>query len=337
MSANGYGLGIPVTRLTPWYPGQLGIPGSDNSLGIRVASGGIVLYVDDSHANANDSNDGTNPDGPKATIQSAISSTFLVENSVIVVGGGATLTESAIIANSSPEQCTIIGVGNEQWGPSWTSAAAAENALTIRQSGWTIANIRFHPHTAAAGILLEHDGGVTTNSDRTRIINCDFDAMWSGLYGIHSTGSPDQVFVEGCRFHEFDSGGAANNAAAIYLGLTPFASPYLWVIRNNVFQDNDRHIAQVDALRGGNGCLIEGNRFMAPVNNANGTATYLDMRGGTLGLNTVVGNFFGGDYSNTGGYWANAAAPGSWVGNVAEDVAEAEVADNGWTIAPPAA
>jgi hypothetical protein len=63
----------------------------------------------------------------------------------------------------------------------------------------------------------------------------------------------------------------------------------------------------------------------------------LDLRGGSRGENIVTKNTFCGDYSNTGGYWANAANPGNWVGNRAEDVAEAETADNGWTIAPPAA
>jgi len=64
---------------------------------------------------------------------------------------------------------------------------------------------------------------------------------------------------------------------------------------------------------------------------------YLDLRAGTIGMNTVNGNIFPGDYSNTGGYWANAANPGNWVGNIAEDVAEFEVADNGFTVLPPAA
>ena len=63
----------------------------------------------------------------------------------------------------------------------------------------------------------------------------------------------------------------------------------------------------------------------------------LDLRGGSQGENIVVGNSFSGDYSNTGGYYANAANPGNWVGNVAEDVLEAEVADNGFTVAVPAA
>jgi len=63
----------------------------------------------------------------------------------------------------------------------------------------------------------------------------------------------------------------------------------------------------------------------------------LDLRGGSQGKNIVVGNHFCGDYSNTGGYYANAASPGNWTGNFAEDVAEAEVGDNSLTIAAPAA
>jgi len=67
------------------------------------------------------------------------------------------------------------------------------------------------------------------------------------------------------------------------------------------------------------------------------TTTYINLGTGSFGYNQVVGNYFDGDYSNTGGYYANAANPGMWVGNIAEDVAEAEVADNGFTILPPAA
>jgi len=63
----------------------------------------------------------------------------------------------------------------------------------------------------------------------------------------------------------------------------------------------------------------------------------LDLRAGTRGENVVSGNAFGNlDYSNVGGLWPNAANPGGWAGNTSEDVAEAEVGDNGLTIAPPA-
>ena len=321
-----------VERLKPWYPGQLGVAGSDNSLGIRKTSVGIVLYVDDSHARANDDNDGTDSEDPKETIQSAISSAFLVENSLIVIGGGATLAESAIIPNTAPEQCTIMGFGNEQWGPTWTSGAAGEDALTIRQAGWTIANIRFNPPSAAAAIMLEHDAA-TTVSDRTRIINCDFDGVWSGRFGISMNGAPDQVFVLGNRFHELSN---ANQASfAIHVAATAHANPYMWVVEGNKFFENDNNIGQVVAAdRSFNVSLFKDNVFTQGV--LNPTAIHLDLRGGSRGENTVIGNYFGGDYSEAGGYYAHAANPGNWVGNSAEDVAAAQVADNSWTIAPPA-
>lgn len=320
-----------VTRLKPWFPGQLGVAGSDNSLGLRTTPLGIVLYVDDSHPRANTTNDGTDPEDPKSTIQSAIDSPFLVENSLIVVGGAATLTESAVIAATRPEQCTIMGFGNEQWGPTWTSAAAGEDALTIRQSGWTIMNIRFNPPSAAAGILLEHDG-VATSSDRTRILNCDFDGLWAGRFGISMNGAPDQVFVKDCRFHELTNAGQAS--FAIHVAATAFANPYLWVVERNKFFENDNNIGQVVAAdRSFNVSLFKDNVFTQGV--LNPTAIHLDLRGGSRGENTVVGNFFGGDYSNVGGYWAHAATPGSWVGNIAEDMLEAEVGSNGFTIAVP--
>lgn len=327
-----FNVNLPVLRAIPWYPGQLGIPGSDNSLGLRNTPVGIVLYVDDSHANANDNNDGTNPGAPKATVQSAISSPFLVENSVIVIGAGATLTESAVIANARPEQCTIIGSGNEQWGPSWTSGAADEDALTIRAPGWTIANIRFNPPAEAAAIMLEHDGA-DTFSDRTQILDCDFDGLWVGRFGISMNGSPDQVFVKGCRFHELNNGGQAS--FAIHVAATVWANPYLWVIEGNQFFENDNNIGQVVAAdRSFNASLFKDNVFTQGV--LNPTAIHLDLRGGSRGENTVIANYFGGDYSNAGGYYAHAVNPGNWVGNSAQDVAEAAVADNGWTIAPPA-
>lgn len=321
-----------VTRQKPWFPGQLGVAGSDNSLGLRTTPVGIVLYVDDSHPRANDDNDGTDPEDPKETVQGAISSQYIVENSLIIVGGATTLTESAIIPNSAPEQCTIMGFGNEQWGPTWTSGAADEDALTIRQAGWTIANIRFNPPSAAAAIQLDHDAASTV-SDRTRILNCDFDGLWAGRYGISFNGGPDQVFVKDCRFHELSNGGQAS--FAIYVAVTTHANPYLWVIERNQFFENDNNIGQVVAAdRSFNVSLFKDNVFTQGV--LNPTAIHLDLRGGSQGENTVIGNFFGGDYSQAGGYYANAANPGSWVGNVAEDMLAAQVADNGFTVAVPA-
>ena len=161
----------PILKLPPWFQSQMGVQGADSPEGLREHPDAIVLYVDSGHLMATDNNDGTNPLYPKATVQSAVSSSLLTPYSEIRVSGAVSLFQGNIFG---------------------------------------------------AGVLIA-------------------------------------------------------------------------------------------------------------------TLLKLDLRGGSQGHNIVTGNVFGGDYSNTGGYYGNAANPDMWVGNVAEDVAEAEVGDNGWTIGPPAA
>ena len=63
---------LPMTRLKPFYPGQIGIRGSDDLRGVRTSAKGVVLYVDSSHGAANDDNRGTDPEAPLATLQEAV-------------------------------------------------------------------------------------------------------------------------------------------------------------------------------------------------------------------------------------------------------------------------
>jgi len=66
------GFSMPIQKFPEFFGGQSGVPGSDTPLGLRTAPQGLVYYVDASHGDASDNNDGTNPNEPKATIQSAI-------------------------------------------------------------------------------------------------------------------------------------------------------------------------------------------------------------------------------------------------------------------------
>jgi len=316
----------------------MGVPGSDVQRGLRWESCGIVLYVDNNHPGATVVGDGTNPEYPLTTIQEAVNTLIAhatamaisLEGSVIVVAAEATIAETVIIPATAPANCVIMGSGNQEWGPTWTSAAAAANALTIRRPGWTVTGFRFIVPSAAAAICLDHDGA-TTASDRTRIVGNDFDGLWAGRYGVYYNGGPDQVFVSGNRFHELNNAGQAS--FAIYIANTGWANPYLWAIEGNYFFENDNNIGQPADDRSFNVSLFKDNVFTQGV--LNPTAIQLDLRGGSRGENTVMSNFFGGDYSNTGGYYAHAVNPGSWVGNIAEDLAEPEVADNGFTVAVP--
>lgn len=63
----------PLTRLNPWYPGQMGVPGAWTDTGVRTHPTGTVFYVDPNYPGASDQRDGTDPTDPLATIAAAVS------------------------------------------------------------------------------------------------------------------------------------------------------------------------------------------------------------------------------------------------------------------------
>lgn len=320
---SGYG---PITKLRPFYGGQFGVPGSEPPQGIRYSAAGNVLYVDANHGDRNDNNDGTDPMAPKATIQSAVSSPYLTAGSWIVVAPG-TYTESVTIPITAASYCTLIGVSANHFWPSVVAAAAATDAITLSARGWTIKNLRVTGHSASAGIRLYEYADPGYQGAETLIDNVFFDGAWRALYGLEFEGAPGMVTVQNCRFSEHRTG--ANLSRAVVETATPRQNAYECLFQNNVFFENEGHVD------GGFGVtLFQGNVFMQ--GSLIPAVISLDLRGGTVGENMVVGNVFGGDYSNAGGYYANAANPGAWVGNFAEDLAAAQVGDNGLTIAPPA-
>ncbi len=332
---------LPQVRLQPWYPGQLGVSGSDVPRGLRWAPEGIVLYVDENHNGATADNDGTDPENPINSIQTAITrltafATAMatsLEGSVIVVAGEATIAESVIINPTAPANCKIVGVGSGIDQPSWTAAAAAGTALTLRQSGWTVEGFRFETGAAGTAIQLEWIPGSSYVANRTVIQGNWFDGIWAGLYGINLVGAPYDVRIVGNEFREYRRNDST--AHAIITTDSAEANPYMCVVTDNLFWENENHVGSLNNTRGFNLSVFARNTFHEGVLI---TATrMLDLRGGSRGENIVTQNTFCGDYSNTGGYWANAANPGNWTGNYAEDVIEAEVGDNSLTIAPPAA
>lgn len=332
---------LPQIRLSPWYQGQSGVSGSDVQRGLRWEPAGIVLYVDENHPGAHSVGDGTNPEEPLDSIQTAISNltafatsmSISLEGSVIVVASEATIAESVIIPPTAPANCTILGAGNGIDAPSWTAAAAAGTALTIRQSGWTVEGFKFAPGAAGTSIKLEWVPGSSYIGNRTVIRNNHFDGGWQGLYGINLSGAPYDTVIESNWFREYRR--ADTTAFAIIVTDSSEANPYMNIVRGNIFQDNENHVGSLGDNKSFNFSIFKDNIFHDGVLIA--ATRILDLRGGSQGENIVAGNIFPGDYSNTGGYYANAANPGHWVGNIAEDVAEAEVGDNGWTIAAPAA
>jgi len=325
--------------------GQWGIPGT--SADAYVGEGGKLFFIGRQSTRdvaASDLHDGTDPREPLATLQGLIDRTaaiaagtgtrqpYLRAHDTVYIA--ADISESVVTGDTTdmPEGVSIIGIGNDQWVPQWSTDVAANPCLTLRAFGWTVANIQFNPGASSSGIRAEWVPGSSYNGSRLTIRDCVFDGAWTGFYGIDLVGASYDVKVDGCTFRELR---AAGEAFGIIVTNTAEADPYMCEITNNLFWENENHVGSIDALRGFNLSLFKGNVFHEGVLIA--ATSKLDLRGGTRGKNIVTQNVFCGDYSNAGGYYANAGAPGNWVGNICEDVAEAEVADNGFSVAVPAA
>jgi len=252
---------------------------------------------------------------------------------VIVVANEATIAESVIIPPTAPANCTLLGASSSRNAPKWTAATAAGTALTMQQEGWVIEGFQFDAGAGGTAILMQWVPGSGYVANRCVIRNNHFNGAWAGLYGINLSGAPYDTWIIDNEFREYRR--ADTTAHAIITTDSSEANAYMCVIQGNIFWENENHIGSISNDRGFNNSIFTGNIFSPGVLIA--ATRMLDLRGGTRGENIVTGNVFKGDYSNTGGYWANAANPGMWNGNMAEDILEPEVADNSWTIAPPAA
>jgi len=326
---------FPLLRQRPWYPGQMGVPGSDVERGLRSQAGGVVLFVDPGHVNASATADGTDPENPLSTLQAAVTQlqTWMalgldVAYSTIIVSGS--LSESVVTGDYTemPSYCTIKGIGASHYAISWDSGLATDPCLDLRCVGWRVEGFRFLAPTTDACIVLRHtDTGANDIAIRTIINDCLFDGLTTGLYGIETHGCYD-VWITNCTFQLFNN--VANDATGLITGTTPLAIPYRNHVVNCKFWDSDN-----GAIFPCNGSEIVDSMFQS-VGYAYAMVQTLNTSivANPGDDNVVHRNTFTGDYSIAGGYRAGAAD--SWVGNWAEDVAEAEVGDNGITIARPA-
>lgn len=318
-----------IVKLPAFFPPVMGFR-DDYYYGLRTGTRNACYWVD---ADVGvDDNIGTNPDFPKLTIQDAITDLRAVDDGAQIFCRGD-FTETVIVPPTAPQNCQIIGLGDGLDLPTWQATAANGVALTIRQSGWKVEGFRFTPGALGTSIRLEWIPGSSFVANRTMIANNHFDGLWQGLYGIQLWGAPFDVWIINNEFREYRNGAAG--AFAIVVMDSATANPFMNVIRNNLFWENENHIGSVADDRSFNLSVFKHNTFHDGVLIA--ATRILDLRGGSRGENIVTENTFSGDYSNAGGYWANAANPGNWVGNFCEDVAELEVADNGVSVLPPAA
>ena len=246
---------MPVTRATPWYPGQLGIRGSDNSLGLRTTPQGLVWYVDGSHPLANDLSDGTNPAEPLATIQAAITKNnatldwaatppYFGQNWIIVAAGD--YDENL----TPPFYCKVIGLG-QATGNTNDQCVNVEPAAGSALAGTGLAahfyNIRFTALTAVPIIdfdvmnscifeecaIVDGNPGLatvgidTTDANSSVIVRCRFVGNTNPMtIGIRSTGDFFSCQVLECQIAAVTTGIDLSGAALV--GNAVIAHNMIW-------------------------------------------------------------------------------------------------------------
>lgn len=145
---------LPMEKWPPFYSGQLGVPGSTTPLGHRLGTVGIVYYVDKTHPDASDDNDGTDPMAPKATIASAIAASNATINWALY--GGTKPYNWIYVApgvyaealTALPHYCHVVGTGVLGTDGASEIHPAAGAALAGTQINGRWSNVWFECETA---------------------------------------------------------------------------------------------------------------------------------------------------------------------------------------------
>lgn len=315
------------------------------ALAFAEAGGGLVgpagkkLYADSVNGN-DDNNDGLSIFEAKETIQACVD--LAEDYDTIYIDGrfDEDVTTPAWASGAGAEDVKIIGmnggIGRYPNKPEWRSSNNSTGIpLIMRSVGWSIENIKFRVPTTNVAIKLRYrvtDADVYDASSPNlaaccRIKNCWFYGAGTGLMGINLLGAPYCTLIEGNYFELMVN---AAGSKCITCTESSMASPFRTMILGNVFNECE---GMIDfAAKGANASIVAGNILQG--SSHGGYSGQKCNMGAGGNDNTVVGNYFGGDFSITGGY--RAGSGDMWIGgNWAEDIDENEVSANGHVIAVP--
>jgi len=175
---------MPLMRLNPWYPGQIGVPGAWTETGIRMHCTGAVFYVDPNHADANDQRDGTDPTSPLATVATALTKCQAYRGDVIAIMANdywdygqqsdynTPVTESVTVTVPGVR---IVGVSaSASLGVYWRPATADGTCITVQAIDVLIEGIAFLGRGGGTGIFgIWDDYG---EGDNLTVRHCMFDS-----------------------------------------------------------------------------------------------------------------------------------------------------------------
>jgi len=240
MQRTGFSIPLPILKFPEFYGGQMGVPGSDTALGLRYAPQGLVYYVDASHGDASDNNDGTDPNEPFATIQAAITaSNALIDWAATPVyeGFNVIIVSPGVYAeNLTPLYYgAIIGLGLATGGDICVHVLPATgSALAGTGLGLHLYNIRFGCNTAVpvldfgvmnsciieSCMITDENPGLatvgidTTDAGGSQILNTRFTYNTSPIpIGIRSTGAFFDCYIRNCDIRASTTGIDLSGAA----------------------------------------------------------------------------------------------------------------------------
>jgi len=306
-----------LTRFKTLMPGQLGVPGTDNTTGLRIGTNGVIFYVDPNAAGVSDQRDGTDPEGPLATVTKALTLCRAYQNDTIIVApssywtyadtsvGRATPVREEVIV-STPGVRIVGLMPSASLGVPWLVTQNGGVAITVNAASVLIEGFNFWEDTYTTPIAIDaYWSGVTSYGDNVTIRNNFFG---DGLdHGIRLDFSYN-TYIHDNTFQEIDT--------AAILSLDVAGDPDYCMIYGNRFNDNTAAIVLEDVSH----CMIYNNMIMG---DGTGTNNFVDLTGGSD--NFVGGNYLGctiAQYDTT----CSDATSGAWVGNHAT---------NGLITAPP--
>jgi hypothetical protein len=179
---------LPLERVTPFYPGQMGVPGSDARLGIRSSCNGAVFYVDRNNGNASDNSDGTDPLAPLSTVQAGINKCAAFSGDTVAVMAnnswqygtylsGRVLPVAEEVVIDTPG-IRLVGVAPSGVnGVPWQPTADRTTLITVRALDVLIEGFLFTggAFISPTAICAYWDGGAI-KGDNLVVRNCVFES-----------------------------------------------------------------------------------------------------------------------------------------------------------------
>jgi len=309
---------IPLQRLPPWYPGQMGVPGTDSETGLRTDTHGTVFYVDPNAVGVSDQRDGTNPQDPLQTVAAAITKCQPYHGDVIAVmannswqyGNPADGRVTAISEEVTLDVpgVRLVGISSAGQGVYWYPASNGGTCITVTALDCTIEGFMFSqgPTYAGCNAISAIWDGLTLFGENLTVRHCVFDDTVDTAIQLEYSWYCD---IHDCLFLECDAYGVYTAAAGSGTNYTS--------IHDNYFENCAT--AAIALLGGATDNQIYNNRIFN--GNAQGAGVATDQGINTTGggNNTIANNWLScllpvpanGDLDDL----CTAAATDAWISN----------------------